>query len=115
MCLRLGLWWRSGLGLPLRVRLRLRTLGLRLRTGSGLRLRLDGHKLHLEDEGFIWADGPAIGAAFAVSKVGRNEELPFGADRHKLQRLGPTLDYLPNGKCGRLAALVRAVEFRAIN
>src|SRR5215472_5535164 len=83
MCLRLGLWWRSGLGLPLRVRLCQRTLGLRLRTGSGLRLRLDGHKLHLEDEGFIWADGPAIGAAFAVGTVGRNEELPFGADRHK--------------------------------
>ena len=114
MCLRLGLWRRSGLGLPLRVRLRLRALGLRLRTGSGL-LRLDGHKLHLEDERFIWADGAAIRAAFAVSKVGRNEELPFGADRHKLQRLGPTLDYLPNGKCGRLAALVRTVEFRAIN
>ena len=113
--MRLGLWWRSGLGLPLRVRLRQRALGLRLRTGSGLRLRLDGHKLHLEDERFIWADGAAIGATFAVSKVGRNEELPLGADRHELQRLGPTLDYLPNGKCGRLAALVRTVEFRAIN
>ena len=82
MCLRLGLWRRSGLGLPLRVRLRQRTLGLRLRTGSGLRLRLDGHKLHLKDERFIWADGAGIGAAFAVSKVGRNEELPLGADGH---------------------------------
>ena len=90
-------------------------LDLRLGSCSGLRLGLDRKELDVKDQRLIGSDGTSVGAAFAISKIGRNEELPLGADGHKLQRLGPTLDDLTNGEAGGLATLVGAVEFGAID
>ena len=77
-------------------------------------LVLDGQQLDVENQRRIRAD-LAARAAFAVSQIRRNVQLPLGSDRHQLQRLGPALDDLPDRERRGLAALVRAIELRAVD
>src|SRR2546429_469483 len=78
------------------------------------RFRLDGEQLNLEHESGIRTDRGAR-LARTVSQVRRNKELPLGSHGHQQQRFGPTLDDSANRKTRRLAALVRAVELRAVD
>src|SRR6266576_3956083 len=93
---------------------------LRLRCGRSRRcrrssrFRLDGEQLNLEHESGIRTDRGAR-LARTVSQVRRNKELPLGSHGHQQQRFGPTLDDSANRKTRRLAALVRAVELRAVD
>src|SRR6266481_3424182 len=72
-------------------------------------LALDREKFDVKNERGIDANH-RTGTPLAVGQIRRNEKLPFRADRHELKRFGPPRDYLPDRKCCRLAALVRAVK-----
>ena len=89
-------------------------LGCAVTLGGLLRLgrRLDGEKLHLEDERGVRADVLAS-PALAVGQLGRHEQLPLGADLHQLQGFRPPGDHLVGSELRRLAALVGAVELLA--
>src|SRR6516162_8028474 len=86
----------------------------RLSSGRSRRFRLDGEQLNLEYKRGIRTDRGA-GLARAVGQVRRNKELPLGSHRHQWQRFGPTLDDSAHWQTRGLAALVRAVEFRAVD
>ena len=77
-------------------------------------LGIDLNEFNVEDKGSAAGDVGA-GASVAVAEVAGNEEAVLGADRHKLQTFGPAFDYAAQGEGDRFAALVRAVEFRAVN
>ena len=69
-----------------------RSADLPLRFESELgQLLHDAEQLDLEDERLVRAD-VAAGTVLTVGEVGRDEDFPFGADGHELQRLGPAFD-----------------------
>src|SRR5580698_9948372 len=77
-------------------------------------LGLNGHQFDFKDEGCVGTDAATRAASRAIGKFRWNKKLPLGSNRHELQCLGPTLDHTADGKCGRLAALVRAIEFGVV-
>src|SRR6516225_4213708 len=77
--LRLVLWRLRLLWLSLLLCLRL--AGSFLRGFLG-RLRFNREKRHFEDQGGVRAD--CSGSALAIGEIGRNEQLPLGADGHQL-------------------------------
>src|SRR5580698_10374440 len=78
------------------------------------RLGLNGPQFDFKDEGCVGTDAATRAAPRAIGKFRWNKKLPLGSNRHELQCLGPTLDHTADGKCGRLAALVRAIEFGVV-
>src|SRR5262245_45948263 len=78
------------------------------------RFRGDRKQLDFKDQRGPGRDVLA-GPLVAVGQVGRQIQLPFGADRHELQGFGPASDDLVDRERGRLATLVRAVELRAVD
>src|SRR5215831_16883104 len=75
---------------------------------------LNGVELDFKDEGRVGANVCARTVG-AVSKIGRNEKLPLGADGHELESFGPSFDHAIDRKGGGLAALVGAVKFLAVD
>src|SRR5580700_2110996 len=78
------------------------------------RLGLNGHQFDFKDEGCVGTDAATRAAPRAIGKFRGNKKLPLGSNGHELQRFGPTLDHTADGKCGRLAALVGAIEFGVV-
>jgi hypothetical protein len=54
---------------------------------------LDAEQFHLEEQCAVRTDFRAWGALLAIGQVGRDEQLPFVAHLHQLQRLGPAGDH----------------------
>ncbi len=78
------------------------------------RALLDRDQLDLEDQRRIRRDGAAGRAALAVGQLRGNRELIFRAFLHELNAFGPAGDDAVQREGGGLAALVGAVEFRAV-
>jgi hypothetical protein len=95
-------------GLPLAAR-RIHQLDGSLWKGSAL----DADEFDFKDKRRVRADGTTR-ALFAIGKFGGHEELPFRAGLHEREGFGPGFDHAVNRECDRLAALVRVVEFRAV-
>src|SRR5579859_3791639 len=79
-----------------------------------LLLRLDRYQLDLKDQrcarSYVGTRAP-----IAICQIGRDEQLPLRSHGHQLQGFGPTLDDSIHPERDRLAALVGAVEFLAVD
>src|SRR5947209_1132170 len=80
----------------------------------GCRVSSSGSGFALDGYG-VAPDGAPPGSRCSVSEIGRDEELPLGANRHELKGLGPALDDSVHREGGRLAATVGAVELGPID
>src|SRR6266849_4008649 len=85
--------------------------GLRL---VGLGLLLNRQQLHLKNQRGVRTNIPAR-ASLRVSQRRGHEQLPLRSHRHQLQRFRPALDHSIYRKRCRLATLIGAVEFRAVD
>src|SRR5713101_3703462 len=85
--------------------------GLRL---VGLGLLLNRQQLHFKNQRRVRTNIPAR-ASLRVSQRRGNEQLPLRSHRHQLQRFCPALDHSIYRKRCRLATLIRAIEFRAVD
>src|SRR5690606_11712337 len=74
----------------------------------------DVEQLDVENQGGIWPDRAAGGAACAIGKLAGDPEPVLGADRHQRHAFGPAGDDLSQAELGRLAAIIGTVEHRAI-
>src|ERR1035441_10558037 len=81
---------------------------------ASLALALYRQQFDLKNEGGVGANVGAR-AALAIGKVGRKKELPLRSHWHQLEGLGPAFDDSTYRKCRRLAALVGAVKFLAVD
>src|SRR5579864_5041388 len=77
-------------------------------------LALDREQFDFKDEGCVGANVGAL-AAFTVREVRGDEELPLRSHGHELKRFRPALDHSAYWKGCGLTALVRAVEFLAVD
>src|SRR6478609_8255577 len=78
------------------------------------RLRDDGQELDFEVERRVRRDDAAAGATLAVGHGGGAHDPGLAARTHQLHGFGPALDDAIELELGRLAALVGAVEFAAV-
>ena len=79
-----------------------------------LRACVQPEQFHIEDQSRVGPDQIAR-APLAVSQIRGDKQPPFGANRHLLQRFGPARDHVVQREGGGFAALVRAVEFGAVD
>src|SRR5664280_573406 len=81
---------------------------------ASLALALYRQQFDLKKEGGV---GTNVGAraALAIRKGGRKKALPLPSPWHQLEGLGPAFDDSTSRKCRRLAALVGAVKFLAVD
>src|SRR5688572_14729116 len=65
-------------------------------------------QLHIKYQSRSWRYSSPID--IAITQVRRYEQAPFAADRHQLQRFGPTAYHLSYIECDRLIVGVRAFK-----
>src|ERR1700690_3598830 len=75
---------------------------------------LDREQFHLKNEDGVGTNVGA-GSSFAISQFRGNEKLPLRSYRHELKGFRPPFDNSVYRECCRLATLVGAVEFLAVD